>query len=112
MPEVSEEVEIDAFKMTMGALAGLVLFIYSVTRLAEGLEHVAGDRMKDLVSKFTTNRFAGVLTGTVATTLLESSSVTIIMTIAMVSAGLLTFAQSLGVVLGSNIFGTTSPLLI
>lgn len=112
VPGVSSEVKIDAFKMTMGALAGLVLFIYGVTRLAEGLEHLAGERMKNLVSKFTTNRFAGVATGTVATTLLESSSVTIIMTIAMVSAGLLTFAQSLGVVLGSNIGTTIGAQLI
>lgn len=112
VPEVSKEVKIDALRMTMGALAGLVLFIYGVTRLAEGLEHLAGDRMKNLVSKFTTNRFAGVATGTVATTLLESSSVTIIMTIAMVSAGLLTFAQSLGVVLGSNIGTTIGAQLI
>ena len=112
VPEVSSEVKIDAFRMTMGALAGLVLFIYGVTRLAEGLEHLAGDHMKNLVSKFTTNRFAGVATGTVATTLLESSSVTIIMTIAMVSAGLLTFAQSLGVVLGSNIGTTIGAQLI
>ena len=43
VPEVSKEVKIDAFRMTMGALAGLVLFIYGVTRLAEGLEHLAGD---------------------------------------------------------------------
>jgi Na+/phosphate symporter len=49
------------------------------------------------------NRFAGVFTGIVATTLLESSSVTIIMVIAMVSSGVLTFVQSLGVVLGSSI---------
>jgi len=112
VPEVSSEAKIDAFRMTMGALAGLVLFIYGVTRLAEGLEHLAGDRMKNLVSKFTTNRFAGVATGTVATTLLESSSVTIIMVIAMVSAGLLTFAQSLGVVLGSNIGTTIGAQLI
>lgn len=112
VPEVSEEVKIDAFRMTMGALAGLVLFIYGVTRLAEGLENVAGDRMKNLVSKFTTNRLAGVATGTVATTLLESSSVTIIMVIAMVSAGVLTFAQSLGVVLGSNIGTTIGAQLI
>lgn len=94
---------IDFFGMAMGAVAGLVLFIYGVTRLAEGLEEISTDRMKSLLSKFTTNRFAGVLTGAVATTLLESSSVTIIMVIAMVSAGVLTFVQSLGVVLGSNI---------
>ncbi|MBW4506120.1 MAG: Na/Pi symporter [Scytonematopsis contorta HA4267-MV1] len=99
----AQEETIDFFGMAMGALAGLVLFIYGVTRLSEGLEDVSTDRMKSLLSKFTTNRFAGVLTGAVATTLLESSSVTIIMVIAMVSAGVLTFVQSLGVVLGSNI---------
>ncbi|MBD2124210.1 Na/Pi cotransporter family protein [Trichocoleus sp. FACHB-262] len=98
-----EEEAIDFFKMAMGAIAGLVLFIYGVTRLAEGLEDVGEERMKRLLSKFTTNRFAGVATGIVATTFLESSSVTIILVIAMVSASILTFVQSLGVVLGSNI---------
>ena len=94
---------IDYLRVSMSALAGLVLFIYGVTRLAQGLEYVAGDRMRAWVSRFTSNRFVGVVTGTVATAALESSSVTIIMVIAMVSAGVLTFVQSLGVVLGSNI---------
>jgi phosphate:Na+ symporter len=84
-------------------LAGLVLFIYGVTRLADALAELSTERMKAFLSMFTTNRFAGVFTGIVATTLLESSSVTIIMVIAMVSSGVLTFVQSLGVVLGSNI---------
>ncbi len=101
--EANEKELIDFFAMTMGALAGLVLFIYGVTRLSEGLGDMRSDCMKNLLAKCTTNRFAGVATGTVATTLLESSSVTIIMVIAMVSAGVLTFVQSLGVVLGSNI---------
>ncbi|MFN0108262.1 MAG: Na/Pi cotransporter family protein [Blastocatellia bacterium] len=104
--------KIDYFKVTMSALAGLVLFIYGVTRLAQGLEVVAGDRMRNLVGKFTSNRFVGVLTGTAATTALESSSVTIIMVIAMVSARILTFEQSLGVVLGANIGTTIGAQLI
>jgi phosphate:Na+ symporter len=104
-PAAAEEKEelIDFFAMGMGALAGLVLFIYGVTRLSEGLEDMGTERMRGFLSKCTTNRFAGVVTGAIATTLLESSSVTIIMTIAMVSAGVLTFVQSLGVVLGANI---------
>ncbi|MEP0913095.1 Na/Pi symporter [Leptolyngbya sp. GB1-A1] len=101
--EEQEQEAIDFFRIAMGAIAGLVLFIYGVTRLAEGLEDVGEVRMKNLLSKFTSNRFAGVATGIVATTFLESSSVTIILVIAMVSAGVLTFVQSLGVVLGSNI---------
>jgi phosphate:Na+ symporter len=92
--------------MMMSALAGLVLFIYGVTRLAQGLTELNTDRMREVMSKFTTNRFAGIGTGIAATTLLESSSVTIIMVIAMVSGGVLTFVQSLAVVLGANI-GTT-----
>ncbi|MFN6566888.1 Na/Pi symporter [Dendronalium sp. ChiSLP03b] len=101
-----EERKLNIFKIVTGALAGLVLFLYGVTRMAEGLEAIAGDRARELISKFTTNRYAGVATGTVATTILDSSSVTIIIVIAMVSAGLLTFVESLGVVLGANI-GTT-----
>nr|WP_322715140.1 Na/Pi symporter [Nostoc sp. ChiSLP03a]MDZ8216455.1 Na/Pi symporter [Nostoc sp. ChiSLP03a] len=101
-----EEGKLDIFKIVTGALAGLVLFLYGVTRMAEGLEAIAGDRAKELISKFTTNRYAGIATGTIATTILDSSSVTIIIVIAMVSAGLLSFVESLGVVLGSNI-GTT-----
>lgn len=103
---------IDYFKITMSTLAGLVLFIYGVTRLAQGLEEVAGERMRNWVGKFTANRFVGVLTGAVATAALESSSVTIIMVIAMVSAGILSFVQSLGVVLGSNIGTTIGAQLI
>jgi phosphate:Na+ symporter len=94
---------LDTFGMAMSALAGLVLFIYGVTQLARGLGDLNSERMRSLTGRFTQNRLAGVATGFVATTLLESSSVTIIMVIAMVSSGVLTFVQSLGVVLGANI---------
>ena len=78
---------IDFFRMAMGGVAGLVLFIYGVTRLAESLEELSTERMRKFLSTATTNRVAGVFTGIVPTTLLESSSVTIIMVIAMVSSG-------------------------
>jgi phosphate:Na+ symporter len=94
---------LDWFAMTMSALAGLVLFIFGVTQLAQGLGDLNSDRMRRLTERFTSNRVAGVATGFVATTLLESSSVTIIMVIAMVSSGVLGFVPSLGVVLGANI---------
>jgi phosphate:Na+ symporter len=98
---------LDAFAMTMSAMAGLVLFIFGVTQLARGLADLNSERMRRVTARFTSNPLAGVATGFVATTLLESSSVTIIMVIAMVSSKILTFAQSLGVVLGANI-GTAS----
>ncbi len=110
--EQKQEEKIDPIKMTMESLAGLVLFLYGVTRLADGLRSIGSDRAKEIISKFTGNRLTGVLTGTVATTLLDSSSVTIIMVIAMVDAALLSFAHSLSVVLGSNIGTTIGAQLI
>jgi Na/Pi-cotransporter len=87
-------------------LGGLVLFLFGVFQLAEAIEPLATDRARHLLSRFTTNPFAAVLTGIVATTILDSSSVTIILVIALVNGRLLTFTQSLGVIMGSNI-GTT-----
>jgi phosphate:Na+ symporter len=101
--KAGKEEKIKPFAMVMSAIAGLVLFLYGVTQLAQGLGDLNSERMRAWTARFTSNRFAGVGTGIVATTLLESSSVTIIMTIAMVSGGILTFVQSLGVVLGANI---------
>jgi phosphate:Na+ symporter len=105
-PQSTALASLSYWHMGMAALAGLVLFIFGVTQLANGLGELNTDAMRRVLARFTTNRFAGVASGIVATTLLESSSVTIIMVIAMVSAGLLSAVQSLGVVLGANI-GTT-----
>lgn len=101
-----ESKEIEPFKIALGMLGGLALFLYGVSQLAESLEKIASDKMRDWLAKFTTNRFAAVGSGAAATTLLDSSSVTIIIVIALVNAGLLKFAQALGVIMGSNI-GTT-----
>ena len=87
-------------------LGGLVLFLFGVFQLATAIEPLATERARDLLGRFTRNRLAAVLIGIVATTILDSSSVTIILVIALVNGGLLTFAQSLGVIMGSNI-GTT-----
>ena len=89
--------------VALEVVGGLVLFLFGVLQLSRGIEPLAGERARELLSRFTTNPLAGVLTGAVATTILDSSSVTIILVIALVNGGLLTFQQSLGVILGSNI---------
>ncbi len=99
-------------EVALGMIAGLALFLYGVSRLATGMRVVAGDRMRRIIARCTTNRFAGLATGTVATAVLDSSSVTIIMVIALVDAGVLAFEQSLGVILGANIGTTISSQLI
>ncbi|MBW3128662.1 Na/Pi cotransporter family protein [Hymenobacter profundi] len=93
------------------AVSGLVLFLYAVSRLALALRHVAGERVKHYLDRFTKTVPMAILTGTVVTTLLDSSSVVIILAIALVSAGALPFRNSLGVVLGANIGTTISSQL-
>lgn len=101
----------DVVSIILTFIGGLVLFLHGVTLLSEALSEVAGDRARSILARFTTNRLAGVATGLAATALLDSSSATIIMVIAMVHAGLLTFPQSLAVILGSNIGTTVSTQL-
>ncbi len=96
----------DWFSILLGAIMGLVLFIYAITLLSHSLKETSQDKVKSILTRFTNNRFSGVLTGTGATIIIGSSSVTTVTVIALVNAGLLSFAASLGVVMGSNI-GTT-----
>lgn len=90
----------------LNVLAGLVIFLFGISNVSEGLKNIASDRIKDLIGKSTKNIFIAILTGIFATTILNSSSVVIIILIVMVNTELLSSRQSYGIVLGSNI-GTT-----
>lgn len=92
--------------LLLDLVGGLVLFLFGVLQLATGVEALAGDRARTWLARWTSNRFAGIATGAVATTVLDSSSVTIILVIALVNGGLLSFTQSIGVIMGANV-GTT-----
>ena len=105
-PTEGDAETISAVEITLGLSAGLAIFLLGVDLLAKALRSVGEGKVKDILTRFTRTPFSALITGTLATAILDSSSVVIIMTIAMVSAGLLTFKQSLGIVLGANI-GTT-----
>jgi phosphate:Na+ symporter len=87
-------------------LTGLILFLYALNNLSQGLKELSGDKLKTFLDRFTNNVFKGILSGIIVTVLLDSSSVVIIMTIALVNSRALTFRQAMGVVMGANI-GTT-----
>ncbi len=87
-------------------ITGLVLFLYALNTLSDTLKNIAGDKLKRFLDRFTSNVFKGILCGTIITILLDSSSVVIIMTIALVNSKAMTFRQAMGVVMGANI-GTT-----
>ena len=86
--------------------SGLILFLYALNVLSQGLSEVAGDKLKLFLDRFTSNIYKGIFSGIITTVLLDSSSVVIIMTIALVNSKAMTFRQAMGVVLGANI-GTT-----
>lgn len=88
-------------------IGGIGLFILGMILMTEGLKSLAGESLRGLLSRFTGGTFSSVITGTCMTTIFQSSHATVIMTIGFVSAGLITFQQSLGVILGAHI-GTTS----
>jgi phosphate:Na+ symporter len=92
--------------MTMNLLGGLAIFLYGMEKMAESLKAVAGDSMKWILGKLTTNRIMGLLTGAFVTAIIQSSSVTTVMLVGFVTAGLMSLSQAIGVILGADI-GTT-----
>ncbi len=85
---------------------GLALFLYGMRRMTEALKTVAGKNMKNLLARLTTNRFTASLAGATVTAVIQSSSVTTVLVVGFISAGLLSLSQSIGVILGANV-GTT-----
>lgn len=95
-----------AILLLMNLLGALGIFLYGMKLMSEALQKVAGSRLQEMLNAITSNRFSGVLTGFLATTVIQSSSATTVMVVGFVSAGLLTLTQAIGVILGANI-GTT-----
>lgn len=93
-------------------LGGLGLFLFAINNLSDTLKELLGVRAKKWMGYFTKNMFTAILSGIVITTILDSSSAVIIMTIVLVNAGALTFRQSIGIVMGANIGTTFSSQLI
>ena len=87
-------------------IGSLGLFLYGMKIMSEGLQKVAGDRLRSILTAMTTNRVTGVLTGVLITALIQSSSATTVMVVSFVNAGLLTLTESISVIMGANI-GTT-----
>ena len=95
-----------SFEIVTGVFGGLGLFLYGMKLMSDGLENVAGEKLKGILEKITSNKVIGVLVGTIVTAIIQSSSATTVMVVSFVNAGLMTLTQATGVILGSNI-GTT-----
>ena len=92
--------------ITIKLLGALGLLIYGMKAMSDALQKMAGPQLRHVLSRITTNRFTGMLSGAFVTCAVQSSSATTVMTVSFVSAGLLTLAQAISVIMGANI-GTT-----
>ncbi len=92
-------------------IGGLGIFLFSIKYMGDGLQKAAGDRLRDLLDRFTTNPFMGVLAGMLTTILLQTSTGATVLTIGLVNAGFMTLRQAIGVIMGANI-GTTATAFI
>ncbi len=90
----------------LGLLGAVGLFLYGMKVMSEGLQKAAGDRLRNILSAMTRNRFTGTITGFLITALIQSSSASTVMVVSFVNAGLMSLAQSMAVIMGANV-GTT-----
>lgn len=93
-------------------LGGLALFLYGMNMMSSGLEAAAGNKMKGILEKLTSNRFKGVLVGAIITAVIQSSSATTVMTVGFVNAGIMTLNQAVWIIMGANIGTTITGQLI
>lgn len=94
------------FQVLCTVVGGLGIFLLGMDNMSSGMQKIAGPRLKKILATLTTNRILGIFTGIMITALVQSSSVSTVMTIGFVNASLLTLKQALGIILGANI-GTT-----
>ncbi|MCK4906922.1 MAG: Na/Pi cotransporter family protein [Spirochaetes bacterium] len=103
---------IDITNILFYVLGGLGLFLFGMKLLSDGLQSTAGDRMKTILGFLSKNKYMGILVGFMVTAVLQSSSVTTVMLVGFVNAGLMSFAQTIGVIMGANIGTTITGFII
>src|SRR5690625_356465 len=106
------QVEIDIQTVLFEFVGGLGIFLLGIKYMGDGLQKSAGDRLRDILDRFTSNPFLGVLAGIVVTVLIQSSSGTTVLTVGLVNAGFMTLRQAIGVIMGANIGTTVTAFII
>ena len=103
--------DVSVQEMIFPFIGGLGIFLFGIKYMGDGLQKSAGDKLREILDRFTTNPFMGVLAGIVVTVLIQTSTGTTVLTIGLVNAGFMTLRQAIGVIMGANI-GTTVTAFI
>ena len=98
--------------LIIGLFGGLALFLYGMGKMSDGMKKAAGNKMRTILSALTRNKIAALILGAFVTMVIQSSSATTVMLVSFVQAGLMTFGQTLGVILGADIGTTVTAQLI
>ena len=109
---LASSANVDYFAMVIGMLGGLALFLYGMQMMSAGLEAAAGNKMKSVLEKLTSNRFFGVGVGAGITAVIQSSSATTVMVVGFVNSKMMTLKQAVWIIMGANIGTTITGLLI
>ncbi|SOD97898.1 Na/Pi cotransporter family protein [Caenispirillum bisanense] len=110
--DASGAADLPVFAIVTGLLGGLALFLFGLETLSRALRTVAGDSMRKVLATLTTNRFVGAFTGALVTAVIQSSSVTTVLVVGFISAGIMTLGQAIGVIMGANIGSTMTAQLV
>ncbi|AOR23101.1 Na/Pi cotransporter family protein [Clostridium taeniosporum] len=102
----------NAINMLIELIGGLGLFLFGMKLMGDGLENVAGEKLKSILEKVTNNKYMGVFIGALVTALIQSSSATTVMVVSFVNAGLINLIQAAGIIMGANVGTTITAQLI
>ncbi|MGB5560063.1 MAG: Na/Pi symporter, partial [Paracoccaceae bacterium] len=104
--------ELNQVALGTGLIGGLALFLFGMDILTRALKQVAGDHLKVLLARMTRNRFLGLIAGAFVTAIVQSSSITTVLLVGFISAGLMTASQSVAMILGANIGSTITAQVL
>ncbi|MGL4820001.1 MAG: Na/Pi cotransporter family protein, partial [Bacilli bacterium] len=104
--------ELDIREMLFTFVGGLGIFLFGIKYMGDGLQKAAGDRLRDILDRFTSNPLMAVLAGIIVTVLIQSSSGTTVITVGLVSAGFISLRQAIGIIMGANIGTTITAFII
>lgn len=107
-----KEMGLNVWTLIVTVFGGLSLFVFGMKKMSDGLQMIAGEKMKTILHFFTSNRFVAVLAGTIITAVIQSSSACTVMVVGFVNAGLLNLTQSIGIIFGANIGTTVTAQII
>ena len=108
----SDDNGISFFLLFTGLFGGMGMFLYGMEMMSDGMKVTAGNSMRTILEKLTSNKYLAVLVGAFVTMVIQSSSATTVMLVSFVNSGLLAFSQALGVILGSNIGSTVTAQIV